>query len=79
MSALDESVSLSFPFQLDVGQRARLGEWLTKHDARCQFARNGSAIGGRLTICFTPTSLGTFVAAKCACGGEVGLTDLDAF
>ena len=49
--------------------------WDKEHIKTCKIYNGGSgAIGGRMTYCFTPTSLGTVVKVKCACGEEVDVT-----
>ena len=80
MSARD-ATDISRPFQLDTKQVAQLKAWLTKHDRTCRLASYAGAIGGRLSVTFAPTSLGTIVEAKCACceTAVVNLTDYDAF
>jgi hypothetical protein len=64
-------------FQLDKDEQKLFNEWLEEHDKTCPFKRpeNQGAIGGRLTYCFTPTSLGVATSVKCACGEEVNVTD----
>lgn len=49
-----------------------LETWDKNHN--CNIEHSG-AIGGRLTFCFTPTSLGEIVRVKCACGEECVLND----
>jgi hypothetical protein len=38
-----------------------------------------AAIGGSWTYSYTPTGLGTIVKVSCSCGGEIDLTDYDAW
>jgi hypothetical protein len=66
-------------FSLDIGEQIRLSEWLQDHSNSCPFnsPENQGAIGGRLTYCFTPTSLGTITKVQCACGQSVDVTDYD--
>lgn len=66
-----------YQFQLDDSQREKLEAWLTNHDKTCWLAQNSGAIGGRLTVCFTPTSIDTFTTVKCGCGQKISLTDFD--
>lgn len=66
-------------FNVDKEESAKLNEWLKKHDESCRFAdpEKQGAIGGRLTYSFTPTSLGCVAKVRCACGGEVDLTNYE--
>lgn len=78
----DTGSDLHRPFQLDEWQRNKLAEWLQEHDKTCPLARYSGAIGGRLSVTFTPTSIECFATAECACKGgggyKVNLTDYDA-
>lgn len=39
-----------------------------------------SAVGGKITVCVTETSLGTSFVCRCnACGAEKDITDLDSW
>jgi len=49
--------------------------WNKNH--MCSFVLDSGTCGGRLTWCFTPTSLGLCVVVKCACGEELNLTDVE--
>ncbi len=69
-------------FSLDTVEAANLVVWNAKHYRVCPFYDDGTnpnspagAIGGTLTYCFTPTSIGCCVRVKCACGEEIDLTD----
>ncbi len=64
-------------FYLNDEEYKKMGVWLQDHDKVCQYAlpENSGAIGGRITFCFTPTSLGTTIQIRCACGGTANLTD----
>jgi hypothetical protein len=68
-------------FRLDTEELKKLAAWREEHDKTCKYAHPSKqgAIGGRLTYCFTPTSLGSVTKVKCACGEEVDLTDYDAW
>ncbi len=45
-------------------------------DHNCSVSKDkGGAIGGSLTYCFTPTTLGVVAEVKCACGKKIDLTD----
>lgn len=50
-------------------------EWNKKHKETCPLYGNDGAIGGRLTFCFTPTSLGVITKIKCGCGESIDVTD----
>lgn len=58
---------------LDKEQREKLDSWDKNHN--CEFKGYSGAIGGRLTYCFTPTSLGTIVVVECECEDKIDLTD----
>jgi len=68
-------------YELNDNEKAKLAFWLTKHNEECKFANpyKQGAIGGRLTYCFTPTSIGVTVGVQCACGAEEHLTDYDSW
>ncbi len=75
-----------FEFELDNNQQTALFAWLEEHNKTCKFFDDGTkvsppggAIGGRLTYCFTDTSLGQIAIVKCACGAEINLTDFDSW
>jgi len=40
---------------------------------------SAGCIGGKISIEILPTTIGTFVKAKCICGEECDLSDLDTF
>lgn len=64
-------------FSLDASLHSDLTKWLNVHDLTCRYAGKEGAIGGKLTFCFTPMSLGTVIKVSCACGAEHDLTDYD--
>lgn len=70
---------------LDDTQRTRLDSWLKMQRAlMCQVQGTHSpyygAIGGEITYCFTPTSLGTILVVKHAgTGKEINLTDFNSW
>ena len=64
-------------FNLNEKQLIELEEWNKEHNKICPFYKNTGAIGGRLTYCFTPTSLGVIVEVKCACGKKIGITEYE--
>lgn len=58
--------------------------WVEKYESEqmCKFASKHShchrgAIGGAITYCFTPTSLGVIMTVKCTCGKELDITDYE--
>lgn len=52
--------------------------WDEEHrKSGCPLVENSGAIGGRLTIAFTPTSLGPAVVVSCGCGASENVTDYD--
>lgn len=58
-------------FELTDDQEKKLAEW----SGHCK--TYAGAIGGRITISFTPTGLGTCVWAECICGEKLDLTEVD--
>ena len=62
-------------FQLSEDEVRRFSIWLKRHNKTCKFAKKRGTIDGRLTYCFTLTSLGLVTKVKCACGEEGDLTD----
>lgn len=62
-------------FTLDDSQVEVLNRWLAKHDETCPYVPEKTAIGGRITYQFSPTSIGVVEKVSCACGQEVDLTD----
>ena len=65
-------------FELDEQEQERFHEWNSKHMKECPLLKTPDglgAIGGRLTYCFTGTSLGMIVKVQCGCGEECDLTD----
>ena len=63
-------------FYLNENDKVKLHKWREEHDSGC-FIQYKGAIGGGLTYCFTPTSIGTVIKVKCACGEEIDLTNYD--
>lgn len=43
----------------------------------CPYSMNQGDIGGRLTYCYTPTTIGSTIEVKCACGQTENITDYD--
>jgi len=64
-------------FMISKEEYLEVSEWLVNHDKSCKFAdpHKCGAIGGRLTYCFTGTSLGEIGKVLCACGEEFVFTD----
>ena len=60
---------------LDETQTKMLNEWNEKHF--CEFKDYSSAIGGRLTYCYTPTSLGMIIVIRCECGDKIDVTNYE--
>ena len=58
-------------FELTEEQFKKYAEWYHHCDAYA------GAIGGRVSITFTPTGLGTCVTANCICGEKLELTEVD--
>ena len=68
---------MTYKFELDDEQVEKIKKWDDNHKKTCRFGDplNQGAIGGRLSYCFTPTSLGEIQLVKCACGEELDLTE----
>jgi len=71
-------------FALGVDENESLIDFLHTHNKECKYYDDGTsaqppggAIGGRLTYCFTPTTIGTGVEVQCACGVKKDLTNYD--
>lgn len=63
-------------FVIEGDAEDRLIAWMANHAQVCKLGpKDNTAIGGRWTLSFTQTSLGTIVKACCACGEEKDLTD----
>lgn len=62
-------------------QDQEASEWIAKHDLTHipsgSTRRPTGAIGGAYTWEFTPTSLGTVVNVRCACGEKLDVSDYD--
>lgn len=58
-------------FELNKEQVEKLDKW----KEHCK--TYAGAIGGRISITFTPTGLGTCIEAKCICGEKIDLTDAE--
>ncbi len=65
-------------FHITTEQSSKISDWLAEHDKHCTFAdpEKCEAIGGRLTYCFTGTSLGGIGKVLCACGKKFVFTDM---
>ena len=72
-------------FCLSPVEQERFVAWDAGHYHDCKFFDDGSgssktgAIGGRLTFCFTVTSIGVVAVVRCACGAEADVTDFSAW
>lgn len=53
-------------FETTTEEDEEIKVWYKSHD--CKKDRYAGAIGGAITISFTPTGLSTIVEAKCICG-----------
>jgi hypothetical protein len=64
-------------FELTEGENEQAREWIAKHTPTCPNVEDleTTAIGGCWTYMFTPTSIGTVVKVKCACGEMQDVTD----
>ena len=60
-------------FEIEGKQATKYLKWQLKH-RKCD--SKAGAIGGAISIVFTPTGLGTFTEASCSiCGKKLNLTD----
>lgn len=50
--------------------------WIAEHDKK-HIGAKPTAIGGRYTYSFTPTTLGTAIKVKCSCGDSIDPTVYD--
>jgi len=71
-------------FDINEKEKACLDIWLNDHHKECAFSPEREservspklgAIGGGLTYCFSPNGLGRTLVVRCACGGEIDVTD----
>ena len=63
-------------FTINKEQKEKFKQWLKRHNPDCIFrkTKKEGATTGRITYMFTPTDVGTTVAAHCLCGKRVDLT-----
>jgi hypothetical protein len=55
-------------------QRKTLDKWIKRH----RHAKSKTAIGGKITLSFTNTSIGTVMTANCAvCMGDLDFSEYD--
>lgn len=64
-------------FTVHEKEEKAMKEWVAQHRPVCT-ARIGT-IGGRLSYCFTPTSIGVIFKIKCNCGQEIDVTDYESW
>lgn len=62
---------MNISYELTDNQQKEYDEWVGHCGAYA------GAIGGRVSITFTPTSLGDCVEANCMCGEKLDLTEVD--
>jgi len=64
-------------FDLDKKELKKFHKWDAEHEKTCEILNSSTnaAIGGRITYCFTPTSLGTVIKVTCACGESHDCTE----
>jgi len=68
--------------KLTIQEHSQIEGWNKKHDRACPFLKKEphdkytsefspyGTIGGGRTYCLTPTSIGTIITVRCACGEE---------
>lgn len=49
-------------------------KWAESHECSCR--NNKSCCGGKISVTFTPTTIGTSTFARCICGAEIDLDTL---
>lgn len=52
-------------------------KWWEQHRKTCELEGVPTTIGGRVSVSFTPTSVGCSVFVECQCGISVDITDYD--
>ena len=65
---MEVSDEQGFVFGLSPKYRAKAQAWIKEHPCTVKY---GGAIGGTITYVIVPTSIGSWVNAKCACGAEL--------
>ena len=68
LASLREDLSRGFPISEE--EQEKIKEWQRKHDKEVHGVTNVTAIGGKYTYEFIPTSIGTFGSVKCVCGAK---------
>jgi len=71
---IEEKIDRYGTFRLDAEEYKLLTRFESGHG--CAIKKQGTS-GGKTTICFTPTGIACFATAKCACGAELSLTDME--
>lgn len=66
-------------FTLEESEEKDYEKWKKEHDLTCKSKKNPTAIGGRLTYSFIPTSIGTVFKVKCVCGVKKDFTDYNSW
>lgn len=61
-------------FVIDEEDTKKYLEWVRNHECKLRYSP-GTAIGGKTTFSFTPTSLCEIQKVKCACGSEIDLSN----
>ena len=71
-------------FALNDEQVLKVRNWKKTHKCGLRTSEHGikdeiyaGAIGGAITYCFTPNSIGMGVDVTCGCGNTLDLTDYD--
>ena len=57
-------------FSLTDEQYEKIEKWANDHDCA---VRGISCCGGEISVEFTPTTIRTFITAKCCCGEEIAI------
>lgn len=64
-----------YSFSITDKEQLKIKALLAVHDEKCKYAKSRSAIGGRLSYVFTPTTIGTIAFIKCSCGEKIEFQD----
>ena len=63
-------------FPISEEEQEKIKEWQRKHDKEVHSVTNVTAIGGKYTYEFIPTSIGTFGSVKCVCGAKFDFQEI---
>ena len=64
-----------YTFSITDKEQLKLTALLAVHKETCKRGKSRSAIGGRLSYIFTPTTIGTLAHVECSCGEVISFQD----